>query len=160
MARSQVTNKKKKAPLFIKAKPPSSYLRFFFFFLNPGTFSKNAFFFLPLPSFFPGWLADADADPLPLPLPPRSNFLPVPRSPPRSLLRSLRPPRFFLPVLGYSITTGRSLNLRRGVPFIPTISQSIARSSLFTLITRIVISSPMRNTLPVRSPIIAKCCSS
>ncbi|PER20695.1 hypothetical protein CN402_08810 [Bacillus sp. AFS015896] len=46
--------KKKTTSLFIKAKPPSSYLRFFFFFLNPGTFSKNAFFFLPLPSFFPG----------------------------------------------------------------------------------------------------------
>ncbi|WP_404442043.1 hypothetical protein [Bacillus sp. RC252] len=41
-----------------KAKPLFSYLRFFFFFLNPGTFSKNPFFFLPLPlplpSFFPG----------------------------------------------------------------------------------------------------------
>ncbi|EJR48783.1 hypothetical protein IIM_03960 [Bacillus cereus VD107] len=46
--------KRKTAPLFIKAKPLFSYLRFFFFFLNPGTFSKNAFFFLPLPSFFPG----------------------------------------------------------------------------------------------------------
>ncbi|MBE7096928.1 hypothetical protein FTO65_14490 [Bacillus cereus] len=50
------TNKKEKAPLFIKAKPSFSYLRFFFFFLNPGTFSKKPFFFLPLllPSFFPG----------------------------------------------------------------------------------------------------------
>ncbi|MCC2424615.1 hypothetical protein [Bacillus wiedmannii] len=56
VARSQATNKKEKAPLFIKAKPLFSYLRFFFFFLNPGTFSKKPFFFLPLPlpSFFPG----------------------------------------------------------------------------------------------------------
>ncbi|QWH80943.1 hypothetical protein EXW59_31215 [Bacillus mycoides] len=55
---SWIPQKAKVARSECKAKPLFSYLRFFFFFLNPGTFSKNPFFFLPLllllPSFFPG----------------------------------------------------------------------------------------------------------
>ena len=96
VARSPAT-KKRKAPLLSKRSHPF-HLRFFF--LNPGTFSKNAFFFLPLPSF--SWLASGRGC--------RSSSLTFATtvkfstcatfSAARSLLRSLRPPpRFFLPVL-------------------------------------------------------------
>src|SRR5690606_21870682 len=74
-----------------------------------------------------------------------------------SLLRPLPVPPSLPALFNFTIRgLEGSSSLRLRLFFIPTISKSMSCSSLLTLITRTVISSPIRKTLPVLSPIMAK----